>query len=41
VHVLVVFVEFGGVSLGGESCETFFVDVDSERLIAGNYYVDS
>ena len=41
VHILVVFVELGGVLFGGESGQAFLVDVDPQRLIARHDYVDS
>jgi hypothetical protein len=41
VHIFIILVEFGSVSLGGESGKTFFVDVDSEWLVAGDDNVDS
>lgn len=41
MHILVIFVELCCVSLRCESCQTFLVDVDSQRLIASYHHIDS
>lgn len=41
MHVLVIFIELGCVSLRSKSCKTLFVDVDSQRFVAGHNDIDS
>ena len=41
VHVLVVFVELGSVSLRGEPGQALLVDVHSQRLVASHNHIDA
>lgn len=41
MHVLIVFVNLGGVSLTSKSCQTLLENIDSQWLIAGDEDVDS
>ena len=41
VHVPIVLVELGGVTLRGEPRQAFLIDIDSERLVAGYDYIDA
>ena len=41
MHVFIVLVEFSGISLRCESCQTFFIDIYSQWLIASDYDINS
>ena len=41
MHVFVVLVELGCVSLRGESSKAFLVDIETKGLVAGDDYVDA
>ncbi len=40
MHVTIVFVKFCRITFGCESCETFFENVYTKRLVGCDYYVD-
>ena len=41
MHVPIILVEFCSVSLGSETCETFLVNVKSQRFVASNHNINS
>lgn len=41
VHVLIVFVDFLGVSLRGKASKTFLVDIDTQGLVTCDTYIDA
>lgn len=41
MHVFVVLIKFGRVSFRSKSSETLFVNIYSQRLVAGDNYIDS
>ena len=41
MHVAIVLVKFGAVRFRGKSCETFLVNIHSQRLIRSDHYINT
>jgi len=41
MHILVIFIDFGGISFTSKSCKTLLEDVNSQRLITGDQNIET